>query len=218
MKLYPEIQGPNKAPQSHCIAFYKYDGSCIRAEWTKKKGWDKFGSRKVLIDDSSFVGDAVEVFLNTWANDLEKVFRDDKRFRNCRNVTVYGEFFGPRSFAGWHSPADIKEIVVFDVNIHKKGFMTPRDFLKTFGHLNIARIVYEGNFNKQFIQDVKDGKWAVKEGVVAKGLFSHGKPPHNLWMAKCKTAWWMNELKKKAEENPKLFSSTLTDNEREQNL
>lgn len=33
----------------------------------------------------------------------------------------------------------------------------------------MAEIVYRGNLNKQFIQDVREGKYNVNEGVVAKG-------------------------------------------------
>jgi hypothetical protein len=216
MKQYLEIQGPNKAPRQYCIAFDKYDGSNIRAEWTRKRGWDKFGSRKVLMDKSHPLGDAIDIFLNTYGDDLEKIFKKDKLFRNCQNVTVFGEYFGPNSFAGWHDPDDEKEVVMFDVSIHKKGMMSPRDFVKMFGHLKIPKIIYEGNFNESFIQDVKDGKYPVIEGVVVKGNLPHGKPPHNLWMAKVKTKTWLDKLKVEAVEHPERFKNQLIDNVMEQ--
>ncbi len=216
MKQYLEIQGPNKAPRQYCIAFDKYDGSNIRAEWTRKRGWDKFGSRKVLMDETHPLGDAIDIFLNTYGDDLEKIFKKDKLFRNCQNVTVFGEYFGPNSFAGWHNPDDEKEIVMFDISIHKKGMMSPRDFVKMFGHLKIPKIIYEGNFNESFIQDVKDGKYPVVEGVVAKGNLPHGRPPHNLWMAKVKTKTWIDKLKIEAVEHPERFKNELVDNVWEQ--
>jgi hypothetical protein len=216
MKQYLEIQGPNKAPRQYCIAFDKYDGSNIRAEWSRKRGWDKFGSRKVLMDETHPLGDAIDIFLNTYGDDLEKIFKKDKLFRNCQNVTVFGEYFGPNSFAGWHDPDDEKEIVLFDISIHKKGMMSPRDFVKMFGHLKIPKIIYEGNFNESFIQDVKDGKYPVIEGVVAKGNLPHGKSPHNLWMAKVKTKTWLDKLKVEAVEHPERFKNQLIDNVMEQ--
>jgi hypothetical protein len=216
MKQYLEIQGPNKAPRQYCIAFDKYDGSNIRAEWTRKRGWDKFGSRKVLMDETHPLGDAIDIFLNTYGDDLENIFKKDKLFRNCQNVTVFGEYFGPNSFAGWHDPNDEKEIVMFDVSIHKKGMMSPRDFVKMFGHLKIPKIIYEGNFNESFIQDVKDGKYPVIEGIVAKGNLPHGRPPHNLWMAKVKTKTWLDKLKVEAVEHPERFKNQLIDNILEQ--
>lgn len=216
MKQYLEIQGPNKAPREHCTAFYKHDGSNIRAEWTRKRGWDKFGSRKVLIDRTSPLGNAINIFLNTYGDDLEKIFKKDKLFRNCQNVTVFSEYFGKNSFAGWHDPDDEKEVVLFDVSIHKKGMMSPKDFVKMFGHLKIPEIIYEGKFNESFIQDVKDGKYDVEEGVVAKGLLPKGRPPHNLWMAKVKTKTWIDRLKKEAEKNPEKFKNELANNVLEQ--
>ncbi len=216
MKQYLEIQGPNKAPRENCIAFYKYDGSNIRAEWTRKKGWFKYGSRKVLIDNTHPLGDAINVFLNTYGDELEKIFRKDKLFRNCQNVTVFSEYFGPNSFAGQHEEDDPKEVVLFDVSIHKKGIMSPKDFIKIFGHLKIPEIIYQGNFNESFIQDVKDGKYPVEEGIVAKGLLPHGKPPHNLWMAKIKTRKWIEKLKAEALKCPEKFKNELIENVLEQ--
>ncbi len=218
MKQYLEIQGPNKAPREKCIAFYKYDGSNIRAEWSRKKSWNKFGSRKVLIDRTHPLGDAVNIFLNTYGDDLEKIFNKEKLFRNCQNVTVFVEYFGLNSFAGWHDPNDKKEIILLDISIHKKGMMSSKEFVKIFGHLKIPEIIYQGNFNDSFIQDVKDGKYPVEEGIVAKGSLPHGKPPHNLWMAKVKTKKWIDKLKREYEINPKKFKNILKDNIEEQIL
>ena len=216
MKQYWEISGPSKAPHEPCIAFYKYDGSNIRAEWTKKRGWHKFGSRKVLIDRSSELGrEAINTFLSTYSEDLAKVFTDNKLFRNCQNVTVFCEFFGENSFAGQHNPNDEKEIVLLDVNIHKKGIMLPRDFVKTFGHLKIPEVIYEGIFNLTFIHDVINGRYPVEEGIVAKGILPNKKSQHSLWMAKVKTAKWINKLKNRAQTDVR-FKKELEDNLREQ--
>ena len=44
MKEYPKIPNSKDFPLGQCITFEKYDGSNIRAEWTKKKGFHKFGT------------------------------------------------------------------------------------------------------------------------------------------------------------------------------
>ena len=45
-------------------------------------------------------------------------------------MIVYAEWFGAQSLAGMHKPWDHKrDIVLFDVNPHKKGFLGPKDFL-----------------------------------------------------------------------------------------
>ena len=63
---------------------------------------------------------------------------------------------------------------------------------------------------------MKDGKYPVEEGIVAKGLLPHGKPPHNLWMAKIKTRAWIEKLKREYELNPDRFKNVLRDNLKEQ--
>ena len=227
MKEYCSIQGPNKAPQSPCIAFYKYDGSNFRAEWSKKRGWYKFGTRRTIIDESSeLFGPAIKVFLDTYGDDLPKILKDNKTYRNAEKVTVYCEYFGPSSigmFHDWDELHSIGEVMLFDINIHKRGFVLPRDFIKHFGQLKIAEVIYDGNFNKQFVQDIWEGKYDVKEGVVAKGVNPRkkGRPEHGLWMAKCKTKWWIQEIRLKCEETSddtqrKQFSQLLEENKKEQ--
>ena len=216
MKSYREIPGPEKAPQLPCVAFYKYDGSNLRFEWSKKRGWYKFGTRNRLFDntDRDF-GNGIELFLNTYGDDLPKVIRDNKDYRGVDNFIVYCEYYGADSFASYIGTAP-REIVLIDVDITRKGIVLPKDFIRNFGHLRIPEVIYEGNFNKQFVQDIKDGKYPVKEGVVAKGVLPKKNPQHGLWMAKVKTKWWMDELKRRAVESAQL-QKILMDNIREQN-
>lgn len=72
MKDYPSIPKVLKDHiESDCIAFYKYDGSQIRVEWSKKKGWHKFATRGQLFDKSEKnFGCAVDIFNNTHAEAL----------------------------------------------------------------------------------------------------------------------------------------------------
>lgn len=198
MKEYPHILGPNKAPHLPCVAFYKYDGSNLRFEWTYKSGWGKAGTRHRLFDisDPEF-GPAIPLFMNKYGYALEKIFMESKVYRGTKQATVYCEYFGPHSFAGQHDPIklgvesnDPKDVVLFDVNIHKKGFVGPRDFIRNFGHLPIAQVIYEGNLNEEFIRDVKEGKYPVFEGVVCKG--GEG---HKLWFRKIKTLAYLDKLK-----------------------
>lgn len=218
MKSYWEIPGPAGMPQLPCIAFDKLDGSNLRFEWGKKQGWYKFGSRTVLFNETNeWFGCAIEIFKNTYGDDLIKIFKEDKTFRGVEAVTVFCEFFGKKSFSGVHFPDDPKELVMFDVCLYKKGFMLPRDFVNTFEKLKIPKVIYEGNFNKQFVEDVKNGKYPVYEGVVVKGV-NQGKkknPQHGLWMSKVKTAKWLEDLKIRAKEDA-VFRKALEDNQREQ--
>lgn len=204
MKEYPHIDGPSKAPKKPCYGFVKYDGSSIRCEWSKKRGWYKFGTRHCMIDQNDPIfGRAVPLFLNKYGDDLAKVFASSKLFRGVQSVLAFAELFGSKSFAGMHYPDDpLWDIVLFDINPHKKGIMGPKDFIDTFEHLKIAECIFQGNMGEELIQNVRNGtldcaskydiKTEVPEGLVVKG--DHG---HKLWMRKIKTENYRVELKKR---------------------
>lgn len=170
MKQYPEIPGSAKAPIGKpCIAFYKYDGSNLRWEWSPKQGWHKFGTRTQLFDHTDpLFGQAIPIFLGTMGDEI--VRRAKSIERGVQRVIVFTEFFGPSSFAGKHDEQEPKELRLFDVNLFKRGIMRPRDFVRNFGDLPYAaQVIYDGNLNRQFIEDVRMGLYPVVEGVVAKG-------------------------------------------------
>jgi len=200
MREYPSIIGVSKAPREHCLAFCKYDGSNIRCEWTRKRGWDKFGTRTQLLDTSHpYLGLAVPIFLNKYADEIEKVIRDTKEYRNADYVTAFVEFFGQNSFAGMHKQEDPKDVILFDIQVSKRGILGPREFIKAFGHLDIAKLVYEGVLNQTFIDAVRaslpnDGKLGLNEGVVCKGL--ERCKDRTYWMCKIKTWDYLARLKK----------------------
>lgn len=193
MKSYPSIDGPSKAPKDSGIAFYKYDGSNLRFEWTKKRGWHKYGTRKRLFDETDpDFGAAIKLFKETHAPDLEAIFK--KEYRDSQEVTVFCEYFGDLSFAGQHKPEDTtKRLVLIDVEIFKYGFVSPRDFVNIFCKQlgdRAAQVIYEGNLNEQFIKDVREGKYPLWEGVVFKG-----GSKHKLWRTKIKTNAYLTKLK-----------------------
>lgn len=200
MKQYPTIQGPSKAPQAPCIAFYKYDGSNLRWEWSHKRGWHKYGTRNRLFDETDpMYGQAIPIFMEKLAPQIDPIIQ--KKHRNVDRVVVFTEFFGPSSFSGQHKEDEPKELKLFDVNIHKKGLLSPRDFVKQFGHLDFAaQVVYEGNLNNSFIQAVRNSEYPVVEGVVCKGGSGH-----KLWMVKIKTNEYRERLKQMYEDRWKDF-------------
>lgn len=198
MKEYPSIpKALNDFLDMDCIAFRKYDGTNIRAEWQKKKGWCKFATRGCLFDktDKNF-GNAVPIFEQTHANLLEKAIKDN--YPKADSAIVFMEYLGPHSFAGLHDPGilqvdnnDPKELVLFDVNIHKRGFVSPLDFVSKFGHVRSAEVVYQGRLTEDFIKDIREGKFPVDEGVVCKG--GEG---HKFWMCKVKTWQYLKRIQK----------------------
>jgi len=192
MKKYPKIPNSSKFIGRPCIAFYKHDGSNLRFEWSRKSGWNKSGTRNCLFNEKSDIyGQAISIFNDTYAEDLEKIFTNNKNYRKRERYTVFAEFFGPDSFAGLHGDDDIKELVLFDVWQYKFGLIGPRRFMRNFGHLKIPEIIYDGILNKSFINKVRTSVYNLEEGVVCKG----GSGGKDIWMAKIKTNEYKEKLK-----------------------
>jgi len=171
-----------------------------------------------MIDEKCpYFGPAIGVFKNTQAEGLEKVFIDNANYRNVDNVIAFLEYFGPSSFGCYHDYTETFRLSLIDVEIPKKGFVLPSQFVKDFEHLDSAPVIYRGPFDDQFIEDVKNNKFNLKEGIVAKGVSPcKGLPVHGLWMCKIKTRWWMQELKRRAQESIE-FKKLWEENKREQN-
>jgi hypothetical protein len=195
MKSYPRMEYFDKGIHgSYIYAFDKLDGSNIRCEWSRKRGWYKFGTRNVMIDErSEYFGDAVTIFLEKYGDELPKVFK--KHYPNIESFVVFCEYSGENSFAGYHID-EPKDVVLFDVNAYKKGFVNPRDFIRHFGHLHIPEIIYQGEYNSQLIADVRNNIWKLKEGVVCKGTFKT-KGSDQVWMVKIKSNEWLERVRNK---------------------
>lgn len=202
MLHYPKMPGSRDCPDGQCVAFEKYDGTNLHWEWERHFGWHSFGARR---DEFNLNASGIEnfaqahpnlqgcaeLFLATMAEGIERVFESNSTYQPYESFKVFTEFFGPNSFAGLHQEDDPKELILFDVWVEPFGMIGPRQLVADFGHLNIARVVYEGKLTGQFVEDVRDGKYKVQEGVVCKG----GKGGADLWMAKIKTRAYMEKLK-----------------------
>ncbi len=190
MKEYPKIQTYHKYLDKDCIAFYKMDGSNLRVEYSFKTGWYKWGTRLRLFDESDpDYGCAIALFHKKYAADLEKLL--SKHYPKCQSAIFYMEFFGPNSFAGQHLNKEEKDIVLFDINIYKKGFIDPETFLKVTESIHVPAVIYRGKLTEDFVKEVREKRFPVDEGVVCKGGSGH-----KLWMAKIKTWDYLARLKK----------------------
>jgi hypothetical protein len=197
MKQYPHVEYyPKGIMNEHIFAFNKLDGSNIRCEFSRKRGFYKFGTKKCIIDEThEQFGNAVTIFLEKYNEDLSRIFCS-KEYRNFLSVVVFSEYFGENSFAGFHQPDDKMNIVLFDVDLYKKGLLKPKEFINDFGHLHIPDVIYDGNLNKEFINNVKENVYNLKEGVMCKG-FRKTKGQDIVWMVKVKTNDWLDRLKNK---------------------
>jgi len=196
MKQYDHIDYYGKRLMGEVVhAFDKKDGSNLRFEYSTKRGWYKFGTRKCMIDQNHpDFGQAIPLFLEKYGDGLSTVFKN-KDYRNTKNFIVFCEWYGPNSFAGHHDPNDKMELLLFDVNPIKKGFVGPKQFIDDFGHLGIPELIHHGNLNIDFINQVKRNDFNLMEGVVCK--WKDNRKAHQVWMVKIKTDAWLNRLKNK---------------------
>ncbi len=199
MKDYPSIPKVlTKFIGQECIAFKKYDGTQIRIEWSPKRGWHKFATRGGLFGESDpNFGSTYQIFEKSHAEPLTKAIRD--HYPKAEGAYAFLEFLGPHSFAGLHDPGilevennDPKELVLFDVNIHKKGILSPKDFISKFSVVRSAEVIYTGKLSEEFIQKVREKQFPeIDEGVICKGGEGHG-----LWFCKIKTWDYLKRIQK----------------------
>lgn len=211
MKQYPSIPrstGQHFREIPGAYVFDKLDGSNLRFEWNRKRGWYKSGTRTRLFDQSDpDFGEAIPLFQRALVDPVEKVARDER----WDQIVVFCEFWGAKSFAGLHEKDDPKRLTLFDVAVYKRGLLGPKDFLKLFGNLQpplTPRFLGQSNWTRGFVDRVRAGEveGVTFEGVV--GKMGNGRT-HDLVMAKAKTQKWVDAVLAKygAEEGRKIVES-----------
>lgn len=205
--VYPKIPDSRNCPLKRCIAFEKYDGTNLHWVWEVELGWYAFGTRRDRFDlddmgiaefNAAHPGleEAPEIFQKDFANSLDSIFRENPQY-SCPEITVFTEFLGSNSFAGMHKKDEAKQLILFDVQTDK-GIIHPEQFIRDFSELNIPKVVYRGKLTGKFIDDVRQGKYAVAEGVVCKGGNSNS---NQVWMVKIKTYAYMKKLQQAFKDN-----------------
>ena len=200
MKQYPTMSG--KILRGIDIyAFDKLDGSNIRAEWNRKRGFYKFGSRKRLLgSDQESIVDAQDIIITKYEKDLAIIFKKEGWDR----VICFFEFYGNNSFAGQHEN-ERHDVILLDVNPYKKGIMLPQDFIHTFSWVHTPHVLHYGKANATFEASVRQGtlKGMTFEGVVCKGPLD--KKKKMVTMFKIKSHAWLDKLRGYCGDNEKLF-------------
>lgn len=203
MKQYPSIQR-EIVSGSIIYAFDKLDGSNIRAEWSKKRGFYKFGSRKRLLgEDDPLLGEAISLINNKYGETLPKIFKKQR----WNKVMCFFEFFGLNSFAGIHEDED-HDIILIDIAYDNHGILEPKEFIKIFKQVDTPSMLYHGKMNQEIIKQVRerDLPGMTFEGVVCKGKYiSPGRP----LMFKVKSQEWLDKVKAKYKDNQKMLEDLL---------
>src|SRR3954453_16888241 len=102
MLHYPKIPGSRNAPDGRCVAFEKYDGTNLHWDWDRDFGWHAFGTRRdqfnltaegiaAFTAKHAQLQECVAVFSESWATNLEQVFREQEPYRGSQNLTVFTE-------------------------------------------------------------------------------------------------------------------------------
>ncbi len=203
MKQYPSIpQSPPKSKhlQDYAYGFDKLDGSNIRAEMHAGR-FVRYGSRNRLLEaDHPHLGAAIELIRTRYEAGLAAIMEQLR----AKEFTAFFEFYGPRSFAGTHEPDDPKEVVLFDLDVRRRGLLPPDEFLALCGHLKIPRLLHAGPVTPELIDSIRsDTLPGIAEGVIFKGRA--GKQGGKTVMWKVKTRRWLERLKDHCAGDEQLF-------------
>lgn len=189
LKKYPKIPDYGREfAGGKGIAFEKYDGTNLAWFYTDLyKSWDspKFRSGNTFYSNNLDFGKSYDLF-NKIQPKLSKImskFNTDGCF--------FGEYLGPNSFAGNHIQGDSKSLIPIDLWIKGIGFIPPDEFVTLLTEVDIQppKIIYKGNLDGNFSEDLINGKYNVNEGVVFKG-----GQRGSLWCCKLKTKKWVDKL------------------------
>lgn len=198
MQTYPTI--PKIVRNEDIYAFDKLDGSNIRAEWDRKKGFTKFGSRRRMLTANDTLSESITLINEGYADALASIFTE----MGLQKATAFFEFYGEHSFAGMHEDEDHK-VTLIDVHRPRTGIMDPSDFLHWFADkVDTAPLLYQGKPDQDFVNMVQTGQLPgmTFEGVVCKG----GQDKHgNLSMFKIKNNAWLEALKHKCGDDAQLY-------------
>jgi len=198
MKEYPSISRDIPSGLS-VYAFGKLDGSNVRAEWTRKQGICKVGSRKRLLGSDQGILMRAEALIRQLDDEVAAIAKKSR----WDKLTLFFEFVGPSSFAGNHVETEAQEVILIDVAPYKQGILPPREFCKTFERVPTAPLLYHGPCDAEFVESVRAGtlEGMPFEGVVCKA--SQGK--HKLVMFKIKSRAWLERLKEHCQGDERLF-------------
>lgn len=187
---YPSITGDTgqKFREFDAYVFDKLDGRNIMAEWTRKRGFYKFGTRERLFDssDKEYAG-VIPLFNDILREQLERTVSDQR----WQKAIIYMEYWGPQSFAGRIIPGDDMRLTIIDAAANEIGLLLPRDFLKIFKDtLPIAEPMGKVRWTRGYVDRVYEGEVPCSfEGVVGKANDGRMR-----FMAKAKTRRWCDKV------------------------
>lgn len=194
------------------VAFNKLDGQNFRVKYTPKgatkKQFTMFGSRHQYVDENTEgFGDAVKYFKEHYEDVLREIIVNNSGkkgvFNGVEEITLFFEWYGDNSFAGFHQDGDTLRLALIDVFLKKKGYIEPNTFIDLFckdDRVLTPEVIYIGKLDMDFVNSIVKNDWTkegcqypnIKEGVVIKrSTLMKGQ---RLPMCKVKTIWWLEQL------------------------
>lgn len=194
------------------VAFNKLDGQNFRIKYTPKgatkKQFTMFGSRHQYVDENTEgFGDAIRYFKKHYEDVLREIIVNNSGkkgvFNGVDEITLFFEWYGDNSFAGFHQEGDELRLALIDVFLKKKGYIEPNTFVDLFckdDRVLTPEVIYVGKLDMDFVNSIVKNDWTkegcqypnVKEGVVIKrSTLMKGQ---RLPMCKVKTIWWLEQL------------------------
>jgi hypothetical protein len=152
--------------------------------------------------DDPIFGEAIDLFKEEIAPGL--LARLNKKYGPVPETLVFAEFLGKQSFAGQHVQDDPKTLKVFDVNLYKKGLLSPYDFAEISNHgPYYADLITKAVIDDQFINKVKEGRYNDDENP--EGVICKWGSGHDLNMMKIKTDAYLRKLRTQFGEDWKKY-------------
>lgn len=131
MQQYPSINKEVIKDLDYYV-FDKLDGSNIRVEFSLKKGFDKFGTRKKLMSDDSGILNLSKDLIMQNEKEVHDIFKKNK----WQEGTLFFEFYGDKSFSGFHEENDNFKVKLIDAHIVDiLPIAKARGFLLQDGHV-----------------------------------------------------------------------------------
>lgn len=215
MKEYnsiPKLADDGTLKGEQVVAFNKLDGQNFRVKYMSKglnkKQFTLFGSRHQYVSDTTEgFNKAIKYFKEHYEDVIREIIVNNSGkkgiFNGVEEITLFFEWYGDNSFAGFHQDGDELRLALIDVFLKKKGYIEPNDFIELFcedDRVLTPEVIYIGKLNMDFVSSIENNDWtkegcqypSVKEGVVIKrSTLMKGQ---RLPMCKVKTKWWLEKL------------------------
>ena len=205
MKSYPSIELAlpyqtklSEIPHRKFILFDKIDGSNIRVEWNPDRGFYKFGTRKAMLgEDHPLLGSAVQLIRAKYETAIQDVMalKSSRYLQPHKGLVLFFEFWGPKSFAGWHDATDQHHVTLLDVAAHGMPLLGPQEFLDTFGFLDTPKVLGRQYLTEELVLAVRGG---TLEGMGLEGIVAKSEPDKKQLgplLVKIKRQDWIDRVK-----------------------